>query len=225
MKKKLYNILTSVTVVLPTVVYLYLSATILNIQYDYVATFDKDVVVSYYEWNYTEQPTLFYFSATREATFEGDVEWNNTYKAYGLYLKEGDILKENKDFRIVERNADTRELELVDINKFAIQTKESINLPVATMISIFAAVVVIMIKTGKMGFLKKYRRLSVFLSLLIGTLILYGIDMIVSNMLNVFLVALASWTVYCIEYLVAMGFDKDKRLEEKEKLLKEKGTN
>ena len=73
-----------------------------------------------------------------------------------------------------------------------------------------------------MGFLKKYRRLSVLLSLLIGTLILYGIDLIVSNMLNVFLVALASWTVYCIEYLVAMGFDKEKRLEEKEKLLKEK---
>lgn len=224
MKKTLYNILTSATVVLPTIIYLYLSATILNIQYDYEVWYDKDVVVSVYEWDYEEEPMLFYFSATREATFEGVVEWNDTYKAYGMYLKEGDIIKENKKFRIVEK-VEGRELELVDINKFLIQTKESINLPVATIISIFAAVVVIMIKTGKMGFLKKYRRLSVFLSLLIGTLILYGIDMIVSNMLNVFLVALASWTVYCIEYLVAMGFDKDKRLEEKEKLLKEKGNN
>ena len=224
MKKTLYNILTSATVVLPTIIYLYLSATILNIQYDYEVWYDKDVVVSAYEWDYEDEPMLFYFSATREATFEGVIEWNDTYKAYGMYLKEGDIIKENKKFRIVEK-VEGRELELVDINKFAIQTKENISLPVATMISIFAAVVVIMIKTGKMGFLKKYRRLSVFLSLLIGTLILFGIDMIVSNMLNVFLVALASWAVYCIEYLVATGFDKDKRLEEKEKLWKEKGND
>ena len=67
----------------------------------------------------------------------------------------------------------------------------------------FSVAIVALVVAGKMKWLKHRIRLSVFLSLGIGTLVLYGISTIVSNMFNVFLIALISWSVYCIEYLIA----------------------
>ena len=71
-----------------------------------------------------------------------------------------------------------------------------------------------------MEIFKKRVRLAVFISLAVGTAILVGINLIVSNMLNVFIVALVSWTIYCIEYLVYQGLVKEDELKELTQLAK-----
>jgi len=71
-----------------------------------------------------------------------------------------------------------------------------------------------------MKIFKKRVRLSVFISLAVGTAILAGINLIVSNMLNVFIVALVSWGIYCIEYLVYKGLVKEDELKELTQLAK-----
>ena len=64
-----------------------------------------------------------------------------------------------------------------------------------------------------MQWFKKRRRLGVFISLGVGTLVLYLINMVVDNLFMVFLIALVSWGVYCIEYLAMNGFKGDDELK------------
>lgn len=214
-KKTIYNIITTLTIVAPTLIYIILSATLFNIEYDYILYFKdeyQEAIIDYGDY-------LFYYSEDGGVDYTGIISYNDEVNYYGINLYEGDIIKVDRGFVIIEMDEATNKLVINDIRAFSIQTTEKINLPVATFISLFAVLVVILIKTKKMDILKEYKRLSVFLSLTIGTAVLAGINLIVSNMLNVFIVALVSWTIYCLEYLMATTFDKDKKLIEAQKRL------
>ncbi|MCD8524531.1 MAG: hypothetical protein LRY67_01825, partial [Gammaproteobacteria bacterium] len=70
--------------------------------------------------------------------------------------------------------------------------------------------IVILIIGGKMDLLKSHPRASVMFSLILGTLILWGIHSIVSDLLTVFVIATFSWAVYLIEYGVHNGMIENK---------------
>jgi len=49
---------------------------------------------------------------------------------------------------------------------------------------------------------KKYPRVSALVALVTVTVLLFIINTVISNILNVFLIATVSWALYCIEYAV-----------------------
>lgn len=208
MKKKIfYKILTATTLILPMSVYLFLSATILNVKADYnITLFDNAEIMDYELEN-----SVFLYNLYDKIEFKGGViKYLDKVDSYGVEVFEGDIVKINNDYFVLELKEN--KLEFVDIDVWKLGRKESVNLPIALIISIVGAVIVGLIYAGKMQVFKKNKRLAVWVSLLLGTGILFLIDMIVSNMLNVFLVATVSWTIYCLEYVVLNGVKDDNKV-------------
>ena len=105
--------------------------------------------------------------------------------------------------------------DLTDIKKLEIQKETSYKLPLAFFISLMGVGIVALIISGKMQLYKKYPRISTLIGLLTGTIILYVMNIIVSNIFNVFLIATVSWAVYCLEYMIKEGII-NKDIAEKE---------
>lgn len=206
--KVLYKIISGITIIAPLIVYLFLSATILNVNATHFIRKLDDVEVLVYEL----EDTLFLYNEDNAFEYRGLIKYLDEVGQYGLEVYENDIVKIDKKYFAISKVDD--ELKIVDINVWEISKRENTKLPIATLISAFAILIIVLIYAGKMDSLKDRKRLAVWLSLALGTAILYGINLIVSNMLNVFIVALVSWSIYCIEYLVQKGFINDKDAKE-----------
>lgn len=117
---------------------------------------------------------------------------------YGLYIEEGDIVKVDREFYTIHegqwKNFD-------DVP----QPIRKTNNTVISIVSVIGILIVVLIIGGKMDLLKSHPRASVMFSLLLGTLILWGVSSIVSDLLSVFVIATASWGAYLIEYGIHNG--------------------
>lgn len=216
MKKKIiYKVLSFITIVFPFVTYLFLSATILNVEASHTINKLGETEVLAYEM----EESLFLYDDNNLLQFRSLVYYNDEIGYFGIEVFEDDIIRIDKDYLVVAKD-DNGKLELGDVNVWKIATKEGVSIPIAFFISGFAVLIVALIYGGKMEIFKKRVRLSVFISLAVGTVILAGINLIVSNMLNVFIVALVSWTIYCIEYLVYQGLVNEDELNELTQLAK-----
>ena len=181
--KLIYKIITAITLAVPLPIYLFLSATLFNITPDYRidnVTIEEVVTVD-----------GFVYTTNTEAIYDGVVVYSNGN--YGFVMDEDDILQ-------VENSYYNGSLE--DIKKLELQKQTGYKLPMAFFISLVGVGIVALIISGKMQLYKKYPRISTLIALLTGTVILYVMSTIVTNIFNVFLVATVSWAVYCIEYLV-----------------------
>ena len=203
--KLIYKIISTITLLVPLPIYLILSATLFNIVPDYVidnVTFEEVNVIEYEDYN-------FLYVENTDAIYNGVVVQDNGL--YGFYMDEDDILK-------VENNYYNNNLE--DIKKLEIQKETSYKLPLAFFISLMGVGIVALIISGKMQLYKKYPRVSTLIGLLTGTIILYVMNIIVSNIFNVFLIATVSWAVYCIEYMIKEGIiNKDVAEKEENDLI------
>lgn len=216
MKKKIiYKVLSFITIVVPFVTYLFLSATILNVEASHTINKLGETEVLAYEM----EKSLFLYDDNNLLQFRSLVYYNDEIGHFGIEVFEDDIIRIDKDYLVVAKD-DNGKLELGDVNVWKIATKEGVSIPISFFISVFAVLIVSLIYGGKMKIFKKRVRLSVFISLAVGTAILAGINLIVSNMLNVFIVALVSWAIYCIEYLVYQGLVKEDELNELTQLAK-----
>lgn len=179
----IYKIITTITLLVPLPVYLFLSATIFNIAPDYKidnVTIEEVYVVD-----------NFVYTDNTEAIYNGVVVYQDGN--YGFVMDEDDILQvENSYYNY----------ELADIKRLEIQKQTSYKLPLAFFISLVGVGIVVLVISGKMQLYKKYPRISTLVSLTTGTVILYVMSTIVTNIFNVFLVATVSWALYCLEYLV-----------------------
>ena len=203
--KLIYKIISTITLLVPLPIYLILSATLFNIVPDYVidnVTFEEVNIIEYEDYN-------FLYVENTDAIYNGVVVQDNGL--YGFYMDEDDILK-------VENNYYNNNLE--DIKKLEIQKETSYKLPLAFFISLMGVGIVALIISGKMQLYKKYPRVSTLIGLLTGTIILYVMNIIVSNIFNVFLIATVSWAVYCIEYMIKEGIiNKDVAEKEENDLI------
>lgn len=216
MKKKIiYKVVSFITIVFPFVTYLFLSATILNVETSHTINKLGETEVLAYEM----EKSLFLYDDNNLLQFRSLVYYNDEIGRFGIEVFEDDIIRIDKDYLVVAKD-DNGKLELGDVNVWKIAKKEGVSIPIAVFISGFAVLIVALIYGGKMKIFKKRVRLSVFISLAVGTAILAGINLIVSNMLNVFIVALVSWGIYCIEYLVYKGLVKEDELNELTQLAK-----
>lgn len=208
MKAIIYKILTIITIVVPTGIYLFLSATLFNIKPTHIITLGKDAMPMVEQY----PDRLFYYSPTHDVKYSGNIEYNKEKRIYGIYLFDGEIIQVDKELFVIERNEETKAIEMNEISKFKLQTKEGVSLPIAFIITGGGVLLVSLIVGGKMSWFKKHKRLGVLLSMAFGTAVLYGINLIVSNLFNVFLIFTISWGIYCIEHMIVKGFKDEDEL-------------
>lgn len=187
-------------------------ATLFSITPDYIVyTSIENVEVL----EFVEDENIVYFLTTKDnAKMDAVVEFRND--KYGIIIEKDNIIKIGKDFYSYIMHEE--KMQLLDIKKFEIQKQQSYKIPLSFFISLFGVLIVVLIIQGKMKWHKKHPRAAVFVSLLTVTVILYILNTILGNILGVFIVATASWAIYCLEYLVYQGMldEKDKDNKENE---------
>lgn len=211
MKKKsnvLYQLLVGATFLIPTGIYLFLSATIFNIQIDYKVYGDKDTG---FEVVYRED-TAFVYSNRGTINFDGEVTYSPELGTYGIRLELDEVMTFNNDYFVLERVDGV--LGLNDVKRFALQKKEGVSLPITVIISILGVGIAFLVAKGKFKWLKEKPEIALFLSLLTGTIILYVINLFVSNIFNVFLILTASSFLYLIENKIHYAGVEDKSVDQ-----------
>lgn len=195
----IYKIISGLTLILPISVFLILQATIFSIVPDYIiyGAEISDLNVFNIDKEY------FIYSTIKTPNYNGYVSYNAELDEYGILVNEKDIIKIKNTFI---------NYKLQDIKKIESDNKKSWAIPTAFFISIGAALIVVAVIKGKMGWSKKYPRIAVMIALFTGTVILFIINSIVSNILNVFLIGTVSWGIYLIEYMFV-----NNKLSEREK--------
>ena len=213
MKSKILRIL---TLSLPLPIYLFLNAVLFSVTPDVTINAKiEDIQVI----NYIEKDTYFIYS-NETTTFEGGytVLFNGMI---GTVIESGDIIRIGYTYYDYTENKEgVKEL----VNLKLIEKQQSYKIPVAFFISALGVLIVALVVMGKMDIMKTYPRISALIALSTGTLVLYIIDTIVSNLLGVFIVATVSWAIYCIEYTFAHGkitkTEKEKKTNDLTALLK-----
>lgn len=201
MKKKtkiLFNTLFGATLILPFATYLLLMATILNIKYDHQVVGEVEIVEN------------VIYSNDKETIFNGRVEWLDEFDTYGIVMEEDEIAKVGRKFYSYELN-DKKEYELVELNAWGVQKKESWKLPVSLIISAFGIVIVALVFVGKLKVRRKYLNVSILISLVAGWGFSYVIGLIAGGVANVFLVAAISWGLFMAELKVYEHLNKEER--------------
>lgn len=213
MKSKILRIL---TLSLPLPIYLFLNAVLFSVTPDVTINIKVEEVNVI---NYIEED-MYFIHGDDTTTFQGGyvVLYNGII---GAVIEEGDIIRIGHTYyNYTENEEGVREL----VNLKLIEKQQSYKIPVAFFISALGVLIVALVVMGKMDIMKTYPRISALIALATGTLVLYIIDTIVSNLLGVFIVATVSWAIYCIEYTFAHGkitkTEKEKKTNDLTALLK-----
>jgi hypothetical protein len=188
--RRLYKIIVALTLAAPMAIYLFLSATLFNIDYDYrLENVTSEDIILIEDFTYTDNT---------------DAVYNGTFSIldgeYGFYIDDTTIIRLDDGYFMLEEGV------LVDIEALAIQKETGYRLPMAFVITALGIGVVFLVIQRKMEWYKLYPRVSALIALVTGTLVLLVINTIVSNLFNVFLVATMSWALYCLEYFVNQNF-------------------
>lgn len=199
-KKTLYKVITILTLAVPLPLYLFLSATLFNINADvtYKNVDSADLIVT----------DTYIYTNEENAVYQGVFAYEDN--RYVFYYESDDIIKVDDGYYSVEEGA------LVDIKELAVRQEMGYKLPMAFFISAVGVGIVFLVVSGKMQWYKNYPRISALVALVTGTLVLLVIDTIVSNLFSVFLVATISWALYCLEYWVNENFiteEESKKVE------------
>lgn len=207
--KILNKIIMGITLIVPTIAYLFIIAVYGNVEYDYIVENRKNT----YEIVEVNS-RLFLYDLNGDTTFlKGKVEYSTHREAYGVYLELDDIIKLNKMLHVVEKDTSgmlvINEIKYNEINK-----RESYKFSTAFIVSIIGIGIVALIISGKMQWQKKYPIIATFVALLTGTMILGLINTIVGSLFNVFLIFTISFGIFGIEYYLYNN--KNKNVKEKE---------
>ncbi len=213
MKSKILRIL---TLSLPLPIYLFLNAVLFSVTPDVVINAKiEDIQVM----NYIEEDVYFIYSKT-------DTTYNGGYVVLydgmiGAVIESDDIIKVGHVYYNYTENKEGV-MELVNLK--LIEKQQNYKIPVAFFISTLGVLIVALVVMGKMDIMKTYPRISTLIALSTGTVVLYIIDTIVSNLLGVFIVATVSWAIYCLEYTFDSGkitkTEKEKKTNDLLTLLK-----
>ncbi len=206
--KLIYKLVTGITLFVPLPLYLFLTATLFSITPDYIiyTEIDNVEVIEYVR----EKNVTYFITTTNNASMHGLVEYIDG--RYGIVIDSKDIIKIGSNYYSYILHEE--KMQLVDIKQFEIQKQQSYKIPISFFISLFGVLLVFLIIQNKMQWYKKRPRLAAFVALLTGTVVLYILNTVISNILGVFLIATASWGLYCLEYLFNKGFIEDKQKDE-----------
>jgi len=112
MKKKItYKVVSFITIVFPFVTYLFLSATILNVEASHTINKLGETEVLAYEM----EKSLFLYDDNNLLQFRSLVYYNDEIGHFGIEVFEDDIIRIDKDYLVVAKD-DNGKLELGDVN-------------------------------------------------------------------------------------------------------------
>lgn len=215
MKKKsniLYNIITACILILPTSIYLFVVATIYGIEPDVITTNDTVNLLNDNDKYYIRVEEGYKYSG-------GQIEYNDIYDIWVIRIKEKDIIKVKGGFLQVKKNQETKNIELIEYDKKLLKKEENYKIPIVFFISVAGSVAGILIVgaiiSGKMTWQKKHPRIAVFISLLLGSTILFIINFFIGGMLGIFITATISWGIYTVMYYTTQYQSVEKQQEEK----------
>ncbi len=209
--KTIYNLISSLTLILPISVYMILMATVFQIKADAVVGGKVEQVEVLKDDNF-----LYAHALTEEVTFNGLVVQHEGVMA--LRFDTEDIIKfKDGYFQFKLDYTDKKITEpidtWVDVKMFEMKKQMSYKLPLSVIFSIVGALIVAAVISNKMQWHKKHPRLATFLALLTGTVILWLINSFIGSVLGVFAVATASFGLYYIEWLAYQNKIKEKDSE------------
>lgn len=206
--KNIWRIVKILTLALPLPVFLFLSATVFSIEADYEIYAEYDTIDT------AEVGEMVYiFSWDETALYNGLTTITHDYGVV-MIIEEGDIIKIDGGYYSYTEIDGVRGLQ--DVKRFAIQQEQSYKLPISFFISIAGALVVALIVQKKMSWHKEHPKGAVLIALITGTAILFVIQLIVSNVLGVFVVATVSWGAYLLEDMVTQGMMSEEQKQKTE---------
>ena len=193
--KTIYKILTTLTLILPISIFLIISA-ITGQSYDAEVFIENDAVIEFSVYDEG------YIVKAEKASYNGYlIPYNEDYV---LYIEKDDIVKIDNDYFTPYFNDETQVWEFTNFNDIPVAPQQTSKW-VVSIASVVALGLVALIIGGKMDLLKKHPRISALVTLIVLTAILYGLNSIITDMLNVFVVATVSWFAYCLEYAINKG--------------------
>lgn len=182
-----YKILVALTFILPISSFILFSV-ITGKTYDAQIFTDNAISVTSYEDGFVVY--------SEDATYNG---YLIPYEdSYALYIEDNDVVKVGRQYYTIHDGT------WKNINDIP-PTMEKQNDWAVSISMIIGILIVILVIGGKMDLLKSHPRASVMFSLLLGTLILWGLSSVVNDLLTVFVVSTFSWAIYLIEYAVHNG--------------------
>lgn len=192
---RIYKIISALTLLLPMSVYLFVSSLITRIEYDY------EVNVKMAELSVVElEQEAFIYDTTTKALINGVVRYNDDLATYGIYLDADTVLRTKDGYYTYNQDKDGL-WQITNVKSAEIAVQRGWKIPLTFIISALGVFIVLMVVSGKMGWQKEHPRLAVLIALITGTLVLAVVNVIVSNLLGVFIVASISWGLYYLEWL------------------------
>lgn len=192
---RIYKIISALTLLLPMSVYLFVSSLITRIEYDY------EVNVKMAELSVVElEQEAFIYDTTTKALINGIVRYNDDLATYGVYLDDSTVLKAKDGYYTYTQDKDGL-WQITNVKSAEIAVQRGWKIPLTFIINVLGVFIVLMVVSGKMGWQKEHPRLAVLIALITGTLVLAVVNVIVSNLLGVFIVASISWGLYYLEWL------------------------
>ena len=173
MKSKILRIL---TLSLPLPIYLFLNAVLFSVTPD--VTINKDRRTSKLLTTLKKTRTLSTRTKQQRLKVGYTVLFNGMI---GAVIESGDIIRVGYTYYDYTENKEGV-MELVNLK--LIEKQQSYKIPVAFFISALGVLIVALVVMGKMDIMKTYPRISALIALSTGTLVLYIIDTIVSNLLG-----------------------------------------
>lgn len=192
---KLYKLLTIITLAIPMSAYLFISSLITKIDYDYQVNV-KMAELSVFEY----EEEAFIYDTTKEALINGAVTFNDDVATYGFYLDATTVLRTKDGYYTYNQDKDGL-WQITNVKSAEIAVQRGWKIPLTFIISALGVFIVLMVVSGKMGWQKEHPRLAVLIALITGTLVLAVVNVIVSNLLGVFITASISWGLYYVEWL------------------------
>ncbi len=209
-KKLIFDIIKIITLTFPMITYLILSATILNIEVDHFVGVENIEVIKVVK----REDSAFVYSLDNEVEYEGTIIYDKEYEAFGVLLKPEEIVKINNKFYSYTYQ-DNGSLEYEELNPYKLKQKTSWALPMGIFFSLIGLLFVIGLISGKLKFSRRYRELSLLITLGVTTLMLYFINLFIHSLFYVFLIAFISYGLYYIEHVIYLNLDKDAKKEAK----------
>lgn len=193
---KLQKLIGMITLLLPLSVYLFIVAAVNNVEVDYHIKY-KDK--TYQTFILDDGSGVFLKDDFGNIEWvEGKLTYRSSLGAYGILIKEGDIIRINKDYHTLKL-VDER-LQIVPVKKSDEMVKKSPKLGTAFIVSMIGIGIIALVVSGKMQWQKKYPIIATLIALTVGTLVLLFINTVVGSLLNVFMIFTLSWGAFTIEY-------------------------
>ena len=206
---RLYKLLVFLTFLIPTGAYTIINAIMVKPDYDLFIEVEKsdDVHIS-------KTTDGFKIYIENGITIDGVLQHDDNL-GWTFYGDENSVIKINKDYyQVKDYQLEKQTIKLL-------KEKQGKTIPLSLLSVIIGSVIIGLIvyrKATKKDF--KHWRINVLVSLLLGTGILFILDLFISGLYNVFLMVSISWIIYMVEY-----YFKENKIVLEQLKAKSKGSN